>query len=135
MGASPGPLRGRLYADGDFPLPAVEEPRGSGHDVVTMPEIGKAEQRAPDEDVLPLAVAGDRAVLTLDRKHFIRIHRERPAQGKSWRIRDSFGVGPSGYGLRRPIYFGGHMAETPRCVGLGPLRMGGRRVRSLGIVL
>jgi hypothetical protein len=68
-----------------------------------MREIGKAEQRTADEDVLPLAVAGDRAVLTLDRKHFIRIHRERPAQGKSWRIPDRLGVGPSGYGLRRPI--------------------------------
>lgn len=68
----------KLYANENFPLPVVEELRRLGHDVVTIQETGKAGQRTPDEDVLQLAVADDRAVLTLNRKHFIRIHREQP---------------------------------------------------------
>jgi hypothetical protein len=68
----------KLYANENFPLPVVEELRRLGHDVVTIQETGKAEQRTPDEDVLQLAVAADRAVLTLNRKHFIRLHREQP---------------------------------------------------------
>ena len=69
----------KLYANENFPLPVVEELRRLGHDVVTIQETGKAEQRTTDEDVLRLAVAEDRAVLTLNRKHFIRIHREQPS--------------------------------------------------------
>ncbi len=68
----------RLYANENFPVPVVEELRRLGHDVVTIQETGKAEQRTPDEDVLQLAVADDRAVLTLNRKHFIRLHRRQP---------------------------------------------------------
>ena len=68
----------RLYANENFPLPVVEELRRLGHEVVTIQETGQAEQRTPDEDVLQLAVADDRAVLTLNRKHFIRLHREQP---------------------------------------------------------
>jgi len=68
----------RLYANENFPLPVVEELRRLGHEVVTIQETGKAEQRTSDEDVLQLAVADERAVLTLNRKHFIRLHREQP---------------------------------------------------------
>ncbi|MBN1851100.1 MAG: DUF5615 family PIN-like protein [Pirellulales bacterium] len=68
----------KLYANENFPLPVVEELRRFGHDVVTVQETGKAEQRTPDEDVLLLAIADDRAVLTLNRKHFIRFHGEQP---------------------------------------------------------
>jgi hypothetical protein len=46
--------------------------------VITIQETGKAEQRTPDEDVLQLATADDRAVLTLNRKHFIRLHHHQP---------------------------------------------------------
>jgi hypothetical protein len=56
----------------------VEQLRRLGHDVVTIQETGKAQRRTPDEDVLQLAVADNRAVLTLNRKHFIRLHREQP---------------------------------------------------------
>lgn len=68
----------KLYANENFPLPVVEELRRFGHDVVTIQETGRAEQRTPDEAVLQLAVADDRGVLTLNRKHFIRLHREQP---------------------------------------------------------
>jgi len=69
----------RLYANENFPFLVVEKLRQLGHDVVTIQETGKAEQRTPDEDVLQLAIADERAVLTLNRKHFIRLHQEQPS--------------------------------------------------------
>ena len=69
----------RLYANENFPLPVVEELRRLGHEVVTIQETGKAEQRTPDENVLQLAAADERAVLTLNRKHFVRLHRKQPS--------------------------------------------------------
>jgi hypothetical protein len=64
----------RLYANENFPLPVVEELRRLGHDVVTVQETGKAEQAWPDEEVLAFAFAAERILLTLNRKHFIRLH-------------------------------------------------------------
>ncbi len=64
----------RLYANENFPLPVVEELRRLGHDVLTIQETGRAGQSVPDEDVLALATADLRAVLTLNRKHFIHLH-------------------------------------------------------------
>lgn len=68
----------RLYADENFPLPVVEELRRLGHDVLTMYETGQAGQAMPDETVLAYACADRRAVLTLNRKHFIRLHAAQP---------------------------------------------------------
>ena len=65
----------RLYANENFPLPVVEALRAAGADVITVSETGKAEQAWPDEDVLEFAAQDDRALLTLNRKHFIRLHR------------------------------------------------------------
>jgi hypothetical protein len=64
----------RLYANENFPLPVVAALRQAGHDVITVAETGKAEQAWPDEDVLEFATQDDRALLTLNRKHFIRLH-------------------------------------------------------------
>jgi len=66
----------RMYSNENFPLPVVEALRAAGHDVVTVAETGKAEQAWPDADVLAFAMDDDRAVLTLNRKHFIRLHGE-----------------------------------------------------------
>ncbi len=66
----------RIYANENFPLPVVEALRDAGHDVVTVAETGKAEQSWPDKDVLDFAVNDDRALLTLNRRHFIRLHSE-----------------------------------------------------------
>lgn len=41
----------RLYADEQFPLPVVELLRPLGHDILTVQEVGKAEQKIPDEQV------------------------------------------------------------------------------------
>ena len=68
----------RLYADENFPLPVVEELRRLGHDVVTSWEAGNADCALPDEAVLAFATAEQRALLTLNRKHFIRLHHAQP---------------------------------------------------------
>lgn len=67
-----------LYANENLPLPVVEELRRLGHDVLTTYESGQAGQATPDEDVLVFAVAEGRILVTLNRKHFVRLHRERP---------------------------------------------------------
>ncbi len=68
----------RLYANENFPLPVVEALRKLGHDVLTIQDIGRAEQAIPDTEVLAEASSDRRAVLTLNRKHFVRLHNERP---------------------------------------------------------
>jgi hypothetical protein len=68
----------RLYSNENFPLPVVEELRRLGHDVLTVVETGKAGQSWPDENVLEFAVSERRCVLTLNRRHFVRLHRLRP---------------------------------------------------------
>jgi len=68
----------RLYANENFPLPVVEALRLLGHDVLTISETGKGGQSVTDLAVLTFAVAEGRAVLTLNRKHFIRLHSTQP---------------------------------------------------------
>ena len=68
----------RLYSNENSPLPVVEELRRLGHDVLTIQETGKAEQGFPDEAILSSAGADNRAVLTINRKHFIRLHKASP---------------------------------------------------------
>jgi hypothetical protein len=68
----------RLYANENFPLPVVEQLRRLGHDVLTIQETGKSDQALPDEAVLEFAGVDRRAVLTLNRKHFIRLHNVQP---------------------------------------------------------
>jgi hypothetical protein len=69
----------RLYSNENFPLPVVEKLRALGHDVLTIQEAGKADQALPDTEVLAFATREHRAVLTLNRLHFIRLHRQQPA--------------------------------------------------------
>ena len=66
----------RLYSNENFPLPVVLELRRLGHDVVTIQEAGLANQQLPDAQVLAEATADGRAVLTINRKHFIHLHRD-----------------------------------------------------------
>ena len=69
----------QLYADENFPQPVVEQLRELGHGVLTTSESGKAGQKIPDEEVLLFAVDNNRILLTLNRKHFIRLHNDHPA--------------------------------------------------------
>lgn len=64
----------RLYANENFPLAGVLELRRLGHDCLTSAEAGNSNQSMPDEEVLQFASANGRAVLTLNRLHFIRLH-------------------------------------------------------------
>lgn len=66
----------RFYSNENFPLPTVESLRALGHDVLTIQEAGKADQALPDDKVLKFATAENRILLTLNRRHFIRLHRE-----------------------------------------------------------
>lgn len=68
----------RLYADEQYPLPVVEFLRALGHDVLTVQEAGKANQRIPDQEVLAFATSEERAVITQNRKDFFRLHRIQP---------------------------------------------------------
>lgn len=64
----------RLYADEHFPRRLTQLLRELGHDVLTVQEAGKAEQRIPDEDVVTFAIEHERAVITMNRRHFVRLH-------------------------------------------------------------
>lgn len=66
----------RLYSNENFPRRVVEELRILGHDVLTSFEAGRANQKVPDDQVLAFAAEQRRAVLTLNRFDFIRLHRD-----------------------------------------------------------
>src|SRR5919202_4089238 len=55
----------------------VEFLRSFGHDILTVQEAGNA--ALPDEDVLDFAIRENRAVLTLNRRDFFRLHKLRSA--------------------------------------------------------
>jgi hypothetical protein len=63
-----------LYADENFPFPTVEELRQLGHDVLTAQEDGRT--ATPDPDLLARAHALGRVVLTYNRRHYERLHRQ-----------------------------------------------------------
>jgi hypothetical protein len=68
----------RLLADENFPLPVIQSLIALGHMVLTLAEIGKANQAISDKDVLKLAISENRAVLTMNRRHFLRLGAEFP---------------------------------------------------------
>jgi predicted nuclease of predicted toxin-antitoxin system len=73
---------GRLIADENFPNPTVERLRQLGHDVLTVADMGLAGLGIPDEEVLALAHADGRAIMTHNRKHFRKLHNAgRPHSG------------------------------------------------------
>ena len=65
----------RLLADENFPFPVVESLRRLGYDVVTLSDLGLAGQALMDPAVLKLAADDSRAVITLNRRDFVRLHR------------------------------------------------------------
>jgi hypothetical protein len=68
----------RFYSNENFPLLTVVKLRELRHEVVTPLEAGNANQQIEDEAVLAYAIAGNRAVLTVNRKHFIALHNRAP---------------------------------------------------------
>ena len=63
-----------LLADENFPLPVIQALRALGHDVRTLHDYGQSGQALPDSEVLRFATAQQRALLTLNRRDFIRLH-------------------------------------------------------------
>jgi hypothetical protein len=68
----------RPYGNENFPLPVILARRARGHDVLTIQDTGNAGDAVPDAEVLHFATAEQRAVLTLNRKDFIRLHQQSP---------------------------------------------------------
>jgi hypothetical protein len=56
-----------LYADEDFSYPVVQPLWQLGHDLLTAHEAGQAGQGITDKEVLALAIAAGRAVVTFQR--------------------------------------------------------------------
>ena len=69
----------RFYSNENFPLPAVERLRALGHDVLTSYEAERANKALPDAQVLEFATGEKRVLLTLNRLHFLRLHRQQPS--------------------------------------------------------
>ena len=67
----------RFYANENIALQVVTELRRLGHDVLTWLEAGKANAAVPDPEVLGFAVAEARALLSYNRRHFLKLHRHR----------------------------------------------------------
>lgn len=68
----------RLYADEQFPFPVVQRLRLLGYDILTVQEAGRANQRIPDDQVLSFATACKRAVITQNRRDFVKLHQQYP---------------------------------------------------------
>jgi hypothetical protein len=67
-----------LYADENFPLRVIEELRRLGFDVLTAFEDGRANQSITDQLILARATELERAILTLNRRDFKRLHFQMP---------------------------------------------------------
>ncbi|WP_295618931.1 DUF5615 family PIN-like protein [Chamaesiphon sp. GL140_3_metabinner_50] len=68
----------KFYADEQYPYPVVRCLRDLEHDVLTVQEAGKANQRISDDEVLAFATDDNRAVITQNRRDFIQLHRIQP---------------------------------------------------------
>jgi predicted nuclease of predicted toxin-antitoxin system len=68
----------RLYANENFPRQVANALAELGHDVLTVLEAGNADKAITDEEVLEFATQNNRAVVTLDRRDFIRLHASHP---------------------------------------------------------
>ena len=67
-----------LYADENFPLRVIEELRRLGEDVLTAFEDGRANLSISDPDILTRATELGRAIVTLNRLDFKRLHAHVP---------------------------------------------------------
>lgn len=68
----------KLYTNENVPLPVAEELRRLGHDVMTVQESGLGGQSIADHMVLKFAIDQGRGLITLNRRHFVKLHEETP---------------------------------------------------------
>ena len=64
----------RLYTNEKFPIQCTKHLRAFGHDVLTIQESGNAGISMPDDEVLAFACNDNRILVSMNRKHFIRLH-------------------------------------------------------------
>ena len=64
----------QFYADENFPFDVVAELRNLKHDCLTTFEDGRANQKISDEKVLERATELERAILTINRIDFKKLH-------------------------------------------------------------
>jgi hypothetical protein len=67
----------RIYSNENISIQVVTELRRLGHDVLTSLDAGKANSAVPDLEVLGFAAAEGRILLSHNRRHFLRLHRDR----------------------------------------------------------
>jgi predicted nuclease of predicted toxin-antitoxin system len=65
-----------LYADEQFPLPVVILLRDLNHNILTVQEAGNA--GLSDPEVLEFAINNERAIITQNRRDFIKLHSQNP---------------------------------------------------------
>lgn len=70
----------KLYLDQDVNINLAVRLRRHGYDVVTTREVGNIGN--PDEQQLEYATNNSRAILTHNRKHFRRLHRDWKSSGQ-----------------------------------------------------
>ena len=68
----------RLFGDESFPRAVVAELRRLGHQILTTEEAGLAGQGVPDAEIVRFATRDGRAVLTLNRRDFVRLDAAQP---------------------------------------------------------
>lgn len=66
-----------VYADENVPLPLVQALRARGQVIQTTAEADQHNRRVPDADVLAYAAARSWILMTANRRHFVRLHRQR----------------------------------------------------------
>ncbi|HZO27771.1 MAG TPA: DUF5615 family PIN-like protein [Chloroflexota bacterium] len=66
-----------MFADENCSLRVVRELRKLGHDVLTSRDAGLANRGTGDPDIFLAAVAAGRAILTNDRRDYVRLHMRR----------------------------------------------------------
>jgi hypothetical protein len=64
----------RLYANENFPLASVHVLRALGHDVLTTAESAQDNRSIADSDVLAFATKQGRAIVTFNKRDFVRLH-------------------------------------------------------------
>lgn len=67
-----------FYLDENVPLELGEALAALGHDVMTVQADGRASQGIDDPEVLAEAIELNRAVLTIDRRDYHRLHQISP---------------------------------------------------------
>lgn len=68
----------KLYANENFPVETVLILKNLGYDILSTHDAGQSNLKIPDEEVLAFAIAEGRAIITVNRKDFKRLHRSNP---------------------------------------------------------